>query len=282
MVFVHELKAIHCLEHAALAADCFADQERFRFGMIKAGRMKLNEFHVRDGRARAIRHGYAVAGRNVRIGCIKINFAAAARRQKHMTRGKRLDLRGSLIEHIDTKTLIGTALAEFLCRDQIDGKMVFENLDVRLRCDGGQQRPFDFPARDIFGVQNAAARVAAFFAEIEFACAVGRAGIAFAEAHAQLDQFLNAGRAFLHNGANDILFAKTRACRQRVADVHLEGVLLAGDRRNPALSVVGIRLGPIFFCDNGHTSVRRNFQRKRKPSNAAAQDHEIETLVHKS
>ena len=64
-----------------------------RPGMIKAGGMKLDELHVGHGRAGAIGHGHAVARGNVRVGGVKINFAAAARGQERTERAAKASTR---------------------------------------------------------------------------------------------------------------------------------------------------------------------------------------------
>jgi len=58
--------------------------------------MKLDELHIRDARARAKCHRHAVTRRDVGIRRIKINFAAAARRQQCHRRGKCFDAIGFL------------------------------------------------------------------------------------------------------------------------------------------------------------------------------------------
>ncbi len=85
MVFVHELHAIAILQNAALATDGFADQERFGFRVIKARGMELDEFHVGDARSGSIGHGHAVAGGDIRVGRVEINFSATARGQQDRT-----------------------------------------------------------------------------------------------------------------------------------------------------------------------------------------------------
>ena len=96
--------------------------------------------------------------------------------------------------------------------------------------------------------------------------------------HAQFDQLGNAGGALFDDRANGLLFAQTGAGLEGVAHVQFEGVLLARDRGDAALGIVGIGFGAIFLGDNGHPPVRRDFQGKGQPANSAAQDQEIEFL----
>src|ERR1041385_3839 len=107
--------------------------------MIKRGGMELNEFHVRDGCARAISHRHAVASGDVRIGCIEINFSATAGGEQEIAARKGFDLPGVAVEHVSPEAAIHAGEPEFLAGDQIDGKVVFENLDLRMARDGGEK-----------------------------------------------------------------------------------------------------------------------------------------------
>ena len=62
---------------------------------------------------------------------------------------------------------------------------------------------------------------------------------------------------------------------ERVAHVQLEGILLAGHRRDAALGVVGVGFRAVLLGDDGHAPVRRDFQREGQPRDAAAEDQEI-------
>ena len=52
--------------------------------------------------------------------------------------------------------------------DQVDGKMVLEDLDPVLLSYRGEQRPLDFPPGHIFGVEDPALGMPAFPAEVQF------------------------------------------------------------------------------------------------------------------
>src|SRR5207248_923546 len=69
---------------------------------------------------------------------------------------------------------------------------------------------------------------------------------------------------------------KSRPRLQSIADVHLEGILLARDRRDSPLSVVRVGFSPVFFGQNSYSAARRHFQGKGKSGDAAAQDQIIE------
>ena len=279
--------------------------------------MKLNEFHVRDGRACAIGHRHTVAGRDVRIGGVEINLAATTRGQQNYTRCKSLDLAGSSIQHVNTHTTVHVARASGLpfffrdnrsgtcvrvpniCRhrldgrdaapalfqllrgNQIDGDMIFKDLDARPLSDGREQRALNFPAGDILGVQDATLRVSPFPTQIQLTRAVRPRDFPLGKFHAQFDQFGDSLRSFPDNRAHHFFFAQTGARLKRVAHVQLERVLFRRDRRDAALSVIGVRLGAVFLRDNGHAPVRRDFQREGQARDAAAEDEKIK-LLHSS
>ena len=157
--------------------------------------------------------------------------------------------------------------------------MVLENLNVRLPCDGGEQCPFNLAAGHVLRVQDAALRVAAFLAQVELPSAVFARSVALRELHPKIDQLGDAVRAFLDDGADDALVAKARAGFEGVADVHLEGVLLAGDGGDSALGVVGVRLGAVLLGDDGDAPVARDLEREGKSGDAAA-EHEIIKVFH--
>ena len=279
--------------------------------------MKLNEFHVRDGRACAIGHRHTVAGRDVRIGGVEINLAATTRGQQNYTRCKSLDLAGSSIQHVNTHTTVHVARASGLpfffrdnrsgtcvrvpniCRhrldgrdaapalfqllrgNQIDGDMIFKDLDARPLSDGREQRALNFPAGDILGVQDATLRVSPFPTQIQFPRPIRTGNFPLGKLHSQLDQFGDSLGPFLDDRANHFFFAQSSAGLQRVADVQLERILLRRDRRDAALGVVRVRLGAIFLRDDGHAPVRRDLQREGQARDAAAEDEKIE-LLHSS
>ena len=118
--------------------------------------------------------------------------------------------------------------------------------------------------------------MAAFFTKIQLSDAVCVGHFAFGKAHPQFNQFGNPRRAFLNDRADNGLVAKPGARLDRVADVHLEGILFRRDCRDPSLGVVGIGFGAVLFRDNRYPPIRRDFQSEEKAGNAAAQDQKIE------
>lgn len=91
MDVVHKLDALDGFEDAAFAADGFADEEGFGLGMVEAGGVELDKFHVGDGHACAVGHGDAVTGSDVWVGGIEVDFSAAASGQDGDSSGKGFD-----------------------------------------------------------------------------------------------------------------------------------------------------------------------------------------------
>jgi hypothetical protein len=154
---VHEFNASDAFQNATFAADGFADEKGFCSRMVEAGGMKLDELHVCDGSARAIGHGNTVAGGDIRVGGIEIDFSATARRQEGDRRRERFNFAGSIIEYINAEATVVAHVAEFLAGDEIDGEMIFVNFDVGPFGNRGEEGTLDFAAGDVFGVENSTA-----------------------------------------------------------------------------------------------------------------------------
>ena len=92
--------------------------------------MELDELHVRDRRARAPGHGHAVAGRDVGIGRVEINLAAAAGGQDEPIGPKVSTSPRLLIQHINAEAAIFGREAQLAGGDQIDRHVVFEQFDA--------------------------------------------------------------------------------------------------------------------------------------------------------
>jgi hypothetical protein len=279
MDVLHELDAVHRFEHAPLAADGFADEKRLGLGMIQAGRMKLDELHVGDRHARAVGHGNAVSGGDVRVGGVEIHLAAAPRGQHGHAGGKRLDLAGGFVEDIRPHATVGPGPAQLPRRDEVDGEVVFEQGDVRLPRHGLEQGAFDFPTGHVAGVQDPALAVAPFTAQVQLPSPVLAGRFAFAEPYAQLHELGNPGRPFLDDRSDDLLLAQPGPGVERVPHVQFEGILFAGDRGNAALGIVGVGFGAIFLGHDGDAAVGRHFEGEHQPRNAAAQ-HQIVVAFH--
>jgi hypothetical protein len=80
------------LEQAAFAAHRFADQEGLGVGVVQAGRVELDEFHIGDAAAGAPGHRDTVAGGGVGVGRVQVDLAGAAGGQHGVVGGEGDDL----------------------------------------------------------------------------------------------------------------------------------------------------------------------------------------------
>src|SRR5438067_264063 len=131
--------------------------------------MKLNELHVRDSHARTPSHRYSVAGRDIRIRCVEINFPATASRQHDSIRTDRLHVTAVFIKNVNSKATIFGSEPDLGCGDQIDRHVVLQKIDTRLSSQLAQQSVFDFFARYIADMKHAPFGMSAFAPKIEHA-----------------------------------------------------------------------------------------------------------------
>ena len=120
--------------------------------------------------ARAPCHRHAVAGRDVGIGRVEINFPATAGRQHDPVRPNRFYLAGFFIENVNAEATIFRRETELGRGDQIDRHVIFQKIDMRLAARVARSKVFSISLPGhVSHVQNAPLRMTAFPAEIEFA-----------------------------------------------------------------------------------------------------------------
>ena len=216
----HETRAIGELQQPALAAYCFADEERFGVRMVEARRVKLDELHVGDAAAGAPAHGDAIAGRRVRIGGIEIHLSGAAGGEHGAVRGNGPDLARRLVQHVGPVAAAGATMgrpraAQFHAGDEIDGDMMFEHRDIRMgACLFAQRGLHRLPGR-IGRVDDPPHAVAPFAGQM----IAGPAALVPGKRHALLDEPLDGLRTVFHHITRGRFIAKTGAGDQRVANM---------------------------------------------------------------
>ncbi len=272
VVALHEIFAAIVPQNSAFSAHCFGNQKRFRLRMKQAGRMKLDELHVRDHRARAPRHRHAVARRDVRVCRVQINFSAAAGREHDAIRADRFHLSVFFIENVDAEATIFCREAKLARSDQIHRHVIFQKIDMRLPTQLAQQNLLDLLAGHVLHMQDAPFGVTAFSPKIELAMT---GNFAFVKLQSKIDKFMNSRRSFRHNRANNFLVAKPGAGFERVAHMQPEGIFVARHAGDPALRPRCVRVRAFAFCDHGHRAMLGRFQRKTEPGNATANHDEI-------
>jgi hypothetical protein len=130
----HEAFPVGELQDPALAAHRLGDQERLRVRVEEAGRMELDELHVRDLRPRAPRHGDAVAARRVRVGGEEIDLPGAARRDDGEARADGLDPAFLPVEDVGAPYAVAVAAGarKLAPGDEVDGAVPLEDVDLRM------------------------------------------------------------------------------------------------------------------------------------------------------
>ncbi len=116
--------------------------------------------------------------------------------------------------------------------------------------------------------------MAAFAAEVELTSAAGAGNFALGKFHPEIDQFRDARRSLLNDGAHHVFPAQARAGFERVAHVHLDGIFLAGDRGDAALGVVRVRFRAVLLGDDGHAPAAGHLEGEGQSSHPAA-DHQV-------
>jgi hypothetical protein len=264
---LHERGAVLEAQDRALAAQRLGDRGSSSPRVKEAGRVELVELHVPDLGARAVRHGHAVAGRDVRVGRVEVDLPCAAGREDRGPREHGAHRRtGPLVEHVRADADVRAAEARE--HDQIDRHVVLDEADVRVSLHLRQQRALDLRARGVRGVHDAPRGVAAFPSE-------GDARLVAVEARAPGHQRAHAVGPLAHAHVHGDLVAEPRPRDERVGLVGLGGVPLREHRRDAPLRVARVALGAIALGDDQHLAVLGGGQREREPGDAAADDEEV-------
>jgi hypothetical protein len=287
----HEGVAVREAQDAALAAQRLRDEEALGLRVEERGRVELEELHVRDERARAVRHRDAVARRDVGVGRVEVDLARAARREDRGARRDRVDLArvgalGRRVEHVRAGDLVRPAVLREL--DEIHGHVVLEHADVRVLARRLGEHALHLAAGHVPGVDHAARGVAALSREIEAAevdagvverVAVEhrarRLVVLLVEARAELDQLLDAGRPALHHEVDHARLREAVADGQRVLRVRLERVARVEHRRDAALRPVRVRVREASLGHDDHLAVLGRLEREGQARDAAPQHQEI-------
>ncbi len=233
--------------------------------------MELDKLHVAHLDAGPVRHGDAVAGGDVGIGCVKVRLARAAGGQHHHRRLKGEDVAVAHIEGVNPQyavVTLGGFGREFAARNDVDGEHVLVHRDARLQRKRLDQRGLDGLAGHVLDVQHAALGVAALAAEVVAAVRIPR------KFQTELDQLLHAGRAVAHDLAHNLFVAQAVAGHQGVLHVLVDVIGFGRDHRDAALGIVGVGFGLVFLGQDSHrTAEPCGLQREAQAGDAAA-DHQ--------
>ena len=198
--------------------------------MIKAGRMELIKLKIADPAAASPCHGDTIAASAVWIAGIKVGFAGSARGETDALGLKKLNFIAIDIENVGagTANFAGTSIC---LSDQVDGAMVFEDMNISCRQSLINQCAGNFFAGSIGGVQDATMAVTAFLSEM-ITCVVVFAG----EVYALINQPLYGAGSVFDDKAHSILMTQAGACYQGICYMGFRAVVLVKYRGNTSLS----------------------------------------------
>ena len=261
VVLPHELPARGIAEDAALAPDRLGDQEGLGPGMVEAGGMELDEFHVGDLGSGPPGHGHPVPGGDVGVGGVEVDLAAAPGGQRHLPGGEGARPAAAGVERVHAQAAVGTVAAQGACGDQVDRQVVLVDVDGGIAGHGPQQDALQLPAGDIPGVEDAPAGVPPLPAQVPPAPLPAGAGL-LAELHPQIHQPPDLGWASGQDGLHHLAVAEPHPGPAGVLDVPADRVVLPGYRGDPPLGVVGAGLGPVLLGEDGHPAQPGRLERE--------------------
>ena len=99
--------------------------------------------------------------------------------------------------------------------------------------------------------------------------------VALVKMNAETGEFRDPLGAFSNDGANNILATKSGAGSECVADVKVEGILVAHHASHSALRPRGVRVGRGAFGNQGDGAFLRGLQSERQARDTAAEDDKI-------
>ena len=231
--------------------------------VVQAGRVELDELHVRHATAGAPGHGNAVAGRGVGVAGVAVHLAHTAGGQHHRRSHQGLHAVGFDVQGVHAvtalrRTRLHRVLLQVALGDQVDRHPLLTQGDVGMTLDLVEQHIVDGLAGGIGRVGNAADRMAAFASQVQ-AQRPGRVG---RERHTACNQPLNGFGTVACNELGGALVDQAAAGFLGVAHMGLDAVVAAQHADNATLgpgrgSFVHLALGQhdhgLRFCQvQGH------------------------------
>ena len=243
--------------------------------VVQAGGVELDEFHVAHPAARTPSGGDAVASGGVGVGGVEVDLARAAGGQDGVGRLEGLDQILLNVEHVGAMAAAGRArrraLAELGVGDQVHQHVVFEEVNVGRGAGALAQRLLHGGAGGVGGVDDAAVAVTAFAGEVQGA-------VLLRKRHAEFLQPANSGGCVFDRELGGFQVAQPGPSHQRVVHMRSVTVALGQHGGNAALRPVAGTVGDAAFGDDGHPVCRREFEGGGEPSEAAADDEDVERM----
>ena len=265
MQALHEALAALVDEVRALAADGLADEHAAGAGHVERGGVELEELEVGELRARAPRHGQAVAGGDLRVGGLAVHLPRPAGRQ-HGGAGPD-DLQA--VARVPRERA-GHAAGAVGGAQEVHGEATIEDAHAARGTGALDQAACQLVPRGVaVGMHDA--RVPVPTLEGERRRAVRRA----VEPHAPLEELRDLARAFRDQRTHRGGVAQAGAGVQRVGHVAVHGVLAGEDRGDAALRPAGVREVHGFLGQDDHVPVPRGLDGRPQPRDARAHHQHI-------
>ena len=138
--------------------------------VVQAGRVELDEFHIRSAAAGAPGGCNAVAGGGVGVGGVEVNLARAASGQNRLRGAEGDDVAGTFVQCVETQAaLVRLACCVFGAGDQVHQRMLLKQCDVGRMPDLIDQRALHGGPCGIGHVHDAAGAVAALAGQVQYA-----------------------------------------------------------------------------------------------------------------
>ena len=265
-------------EDRPLAADRLGDEERLGERVVEAGGVELDEFHVGDRRPRPVRQRDSVSRGDVGVARVQVHFPRTPGGEDRHVRHESVDLAGPPVQHVGAEHLVDPRVVEggeLLTRDEVDRRVVLVDPDPGVLPGPDEERPFHFAPRQVLCVEDPPCRVSPLAMEVVLLLS-GLPG----ELDPPPDQFADPRRGVPHHEVDHVGVAKPRPRLVGILDVGLEGVLVAPDGGDPALRVVGARLGRLLLGDDGDPAFPRRPEREAQPCDSASDYQELRHFSH--
>ncbi|EXI69489.1 MAG: hypothetical protein AW07_04232 [Candidatus Accumulibacter sp. SK-11] len=250
----HEAAAVGQQQPAALAADRLRYQEGLGLRVVEAGRMELDELHVRNPAAGAPRHRNAVTGRGVGVGRVEVDLARSAGSEQRAAGAEGQDLAVAAVQHVSTMAALIVA-AELGTGDQIDRDVILENADVGLLANLARQCSLHREASRVGDMDDPASAVAAFARQMVTILVAG-------EGNALVDQPVHRAPPVLDHEACRAEVIQAGAGGDRVANVRLDRIAVVQDRGDSALCPARGAVLEGALADQRHAPCCRQPQRR--------------------
>ena len=146
-------------QHSALSPQGLRNEEGSSLragcgGIVEAGWVELDEFHVRDAGTCSPGHGNAIAGSGVWVCRVKVDLSAATCGKNHPVGTHDTYFTGGLFQNVGADNAIFSDATELIGSYEVNRHVIHENCESRSPAGGFQKGGGNFMARGVLGVQN--------------------------------------------------------------------------------------------------------------------------------